>query len=248
MYFIFKHSGIILIYIVFSFFITIGYELGINYKQIKENNQNSFEYTDKSDATSTMSNTKFDIIRSNKCNSYIITLEENIIIDIKKKLNLFIKTYKNDKNSFEIEYENINSIINNNYNKMSTSFLQHSNFYSDDIDFINKKIKTIYNYYVKYFFIYIIFMIILILVSLIYIKQKKDDVQEYNGKWRYTCSLTKMNLVMNSLEFFLLLYLLLKSLRMWNYIFIFKFYKNIGYSLFIWITLGPLINVILHYY
>jgi len=244
----FKHIGIILIYSLFLFYISIGKVLGINYKKVKETNFESFQRYNGNNINSTFpvdNETKNDSsMKDSLKESVVTTLEEELINDIKKKLNIYNKLYKRNNSSFEID--NFSSVSINNYNTKSRKSEKPNSFYDNDYNSINSKIVKIYNCYVEYLIIFIIFIIIWVTMILINFKSEDKYIQQYDGKWRYNCPLSNANSIMDMIEFFLLIYLILKSKNLWNYIFIFKFLKRIIYSLLIWVTLGPIVNVSLY--
>eukprot|EP00833_Pecoramyces_ruminatium_P016426 jgi/Orpsp1_1/1190458/evm.model.d7180000079107.1 len=107
---------------------------------------------------------------------------------------------------------------------------------------INNGILYIHTLYVEFTCLYIGICIIFLVTVIIYSKSETDYTQEFDGKWRYKCSLSEFDLVMNLIEFLIFLYLLSSSIKIWNYNYIFKCIKYIGFSIPIGITFGPLMN------
>ncbi|ORX76881.1 hypothetical protein BCR32DRAFT_270995 [Anaeromyces robustus] len=119
--------------------------------------------------------------------------------------------------------------------------------HDNEIDVINKRIKNILSSYIESIIILIIAYVIIVMDILLNFSKKKEVTQELSGKWHYECPLIRINLILSSIEFIFILYLLVLVMKTWNYIYIFKHIKYIGYSLFVWITIGPVINLISYF-
>lgn len=146
--------------------------------------------------------------------------------------------------------KNSNSTHSSN-NKLSKSLTVSTfSLFTDDkkLNSMNTKIEYIHLVHIESVLIYILTYIIMIIVVLLYIPKsnsiENNYIQEFDGKWRYKCSLEYINSIMNAVELTLIIYLLLKVFKTWNYICVFKCLKYIGLSSLIWVTLGPLVNVI----
>jgi len=82
------------------------------------------------------------------------------------------------------------------------------------------------------------------MLSIFSYKNNKEYIHEYNGKWRYQCPLENYDMVADLIEFILLLYLMLLVVKIWNYTYIFKCTRFIGYFTILWVSIGPLINIL----
>eukprot|EP00833_Pecoramyces_ruminatium_P000462 jgi/Orpsp1_1/1174494/evm.model.c7180000050324.1 len=143
--------------------------------------------------------------------------------------------------------KNSNSTHSSN-NKLSKSLTVSTfSLFTDDkkLNSMNTKIEYIHLVHIESVLIYILTYIIMIIVVLLYIPKsnsiENNYIQEFDGKWRYKCSLEYINSIMNAVELTLIIYLLLKVFKTWNYICVFKCLKYIGLSSLIWVTLGPLL-------
>lgn len=218
--YLFKHCGILLLFEIIALYISSAYRLGITNEESGILNLEIFKDS--------------KIISSNYLESE--SLDQNEMLNIEKKLNEIQEKNRisiisqNEKNS------NISKIT---MNKSKT--ISESQYYTQ----LNKNILFLHTLYTELISIYIIFIIIFISLILFYSKKNNVDIQEKNGKWRYQCPLDKLDLALNIIEFILIIYITRISIITWNYIYVFKCTKNINYSIIIFITLGPLINVIL---
>lgn len=156
----------------------------------------------------------------------INSLNEKILLKIEKELNQINKI--NKKKDLEINKLNKKDSL---YNSTLT------------LNRMNKKVENIHSLYIELIVLYFVFFIGFISLSIIYSFKQDDEIQELNGKWRYHCPLESINSFITLVELILILYLLSKILKVWNYMFVFKILKNIGYSVIIWTTLGPITNV-----
>ncbi|OUM68103.1 hypothetical protein PIROE2DRAFT_4238 [Piromyces sp. E2] len=149
--FIFKHFGIFIIITVAYLYVTVGYELGLNYDQLIK--LNGIEIDNKHQVT-TLS--YVDEKKNDKNISYV-TVEEQLLFNIEKRLCLFNKVYCNNSKS---NNNNVNNYIHNyNYNNnnecivideiFSKYSLQLYNNYDDkDINVINSRIMNTYSLYI----------------------------------------------------------------------------------------------------
>ncbi|OUM60768.1 hypothetical protein PIROE2DRAFT_13406 [Piromyces sp. E2] len=112
---------------------------------------------------------------------------------------------------------------------------------------LNKIIVYIHSFLVEVICIYVIILIILVSVTVGYHFKEGKTIQEEDKKWRYDCPLIKFDLILNLIEFFLLIYLNIGVIKVWNFIFVFRCVKYIRYSTIVWITIGPLANVYIIY-
>ncbi|OUM68105.1 hypothetical protein PIROE2DRAFT_4240 [Piromyces sp. E2] len=216
---IFKHLGVFTIAIIYAIYLCTEGELGMNYFHVVEKTLTSL-HQEESAAKYDNVNEKQKHKSSEKSS---MSLEEIILRDTEKRLNLFNSTYnkppsyntmdstklrkgKNDRISF-YKHE---SIINKNN---ETHF---NSVHDNDLYIINKKTNAN--------------------------NDSTDNFREDSGKFRYSCPLETFNLLLNGIEMAFIIILILKVLKVWSYVYVFKHIKYLGYSLLIWITLGPLIE------
>ncbi|ORX55894.1 hypothetical protein BCR36DRAFT_281182 [Piromyces finnis] len=234
---IFKHSGVILMYLILNIYISTGDVLGIDYEQIKKDNIHLSEsqFSEKHQKYSDLSKSL-----ASKFEKYEMTLEEKILYRIERELKIFNDISRKIFNS----NSGISSYSNDSFSS-STSNLA-TELYNTYTDILNKKTVTLYTLNIEFILIYIV-ILSFILITLIMKNNSKyggdNFIQDKNGKWVYECPLYKLNFVMNIIEFFYVIYTLVKVKKVRNYVFIFKSLKNIGYSIIILVTLGPLSNV-----
>jgi len=196
LYFILRHSGILLAYVISLLYISSGYKIGMDYRQMGKLNYSFF-----------------------KSGNSTINFEDNTKKDINNKLN---------KNS---PIKQSNSSINSN----STESKEKDKFY--------KNLLNLNSLYIELTFLYIFLVVALIILS-IFLVDNNTYIHEYSGKWRYQCPLEKFDMIANMTEFVAILYMIFLVIKIWNFTFIFKCVKYIGYSTIIWLSIGPLVNVI----
>eukprot|EP00833_Pecoramyces_ruminatium_P018420 jgi/Orpsp1_1/1192452/evm.model.d7180000093395.1 len=183
-----------------------------------------------------------------ECDGSIISTkaDQNFV----NKLNKEMKESKNNVNASNkfISSASVNSSKNNvsKTNSIYSKLILFNDIKDDeskDTSGLNKCIEIIYSLNIEFSVICIISIIIYIMVVIFLKYSKKDNlIQEYDGRWRYQCPLEHADLVANLIELLLLLFLIIKVIKIWVYIFVFKCVKYIGYSSIIWISIGPLAN------
>ncbi|OUM60765.1 hypothetical protein PIROE2DRAFT_13403 [Piromyces sp. E2] len=230
--FIFKHCGIVLIYYQFLIYVSTGYELGINI--------NDFDIIDKipiqnqkvlNRISKFLNGIKGEQIQDDLQEEKTVIFGETIINNIENELNRF-----NDERSTQKE------------NKINTSKFILLNIENDnphDLIKLNKCIKIIHSLHMELISIIIISILLIIGIVIYNSKNEIEYIQEYNGKWRYECPLDHYNIILNLTEAIIILYLIVISLKVLNYVYIFKCVKYIGYSSLLWIATGPLTSVII---
>jgi len=108
----------------------------------------------------------------------------------------------------------------------------------------NKNLNYVHSLYVELTALYIFVIISLIVISIFYYDKNKEYIHEYDGKWRYKCPLEKFDMIACIIEFMSLIYMIVLVIKVWNYTYIFKCIKYISYSAILWLSIGPLVNVI----
>lgn len=215
--FFLKHCGILLIIIIYFLFISTGNKLGISHEKIEKINLNIFQYQSENSIDN-------DISKENN-------IYPQLNINIEKELNI-----NNSMNITNNNTKNKKSYSDNNINTKE-------NINDTTIKILNKGIFYIHSIHIEIIFIYIFVVFTLIFMIYYYSKQKNKFIQEYNKKWRYQCPLIKLDLAMCVIELLFINYILYLVIKIWNYTFIFKCIKYIGYSIIIWVIIGPLFNV-----
>jgi len=216
--FIFGHSGILLIYIIILIYIITGYELGLSYKEIEKLNIIPFQSSSQNDLDT----------ENNK--SLSSTLNEALLLNIEKQLNQ-LEVISNEIKLGNTTKEKSKTSLNSKYTSTFT------------INKLNKKVEFIHSLYLELITIYIIAIISFIIITIFYKFKYLEDIQEINGKWRYTCPLNSFNFILNLIEFILIIIILFKAIKLMNYTYIFKFAKYAVYIVLMWAILGPLVNV-----
>ncbi|ORX79566.1 hypothetical protein BCR32DRAFT_269397 [Anaeromyces robustus] len=258
-YFFLYHSGTLLIYIIFLTYVSTGYELGINYKEFEITNilQNK-------KAIKRISRFILNKKEEETINDSAETLDEKLIINIEKELNKIESFYNNNRNSqyyygTSKNYKEDEEIDNYKYYSLisspvktdcssKTCLLNKMDSKKDDILRLNKSIKKIHSLFMEITVMYIIVLIFIVFV-IIYnsFNENKEIQQNFDGKWRYNCPLDRFNIIMDLIEFFALINLLCKVLKIWNFSYVFKCVKYIGFASMIWFTNGPLVYLISYF-
>lgn len=189
-------------------------------------------------------------------------------INIVMGMKLGIKIENEKKFTFSddiksINYENINSneniysnTITNSVN-LNKSFIENiqndirkDSVWSSEIsEKLTKKIKNVHSLFIKTLLLYIFFiLLIVILIINQFYKQKSNNnnniiIQSSNGNWFYKCELENYDLILNSLYLIFLIIILIIGKCVMKYDYIFKSIHYIIYSLYILISIGPIINV-----
>lgn len=108
---------------------------------------------------------------------------------------------------------------------------------------VNKNILFVHSTLIEIIFIYIVLTMNFLIVIIIFSKKEIDEFQDIDGHWRYSCPLISLDLIMNLIELILISFMILLFLKQYNHTLTFKCVKYIGYSGFVWITTGPVVNV-----
>ena len=230
--FILKHNSFMLIYIPFLIYISMGFRLGMHRFELNRLNLSIFQsnnqvYTNENyfadNKSVPISENNFQIKKTNNCNN--------------EQLGNTVKDLNSES------FEALNNDIKNNILNGNKSIDNSGNV--NVILKLSKDISFIHSLHMEFAIIYIITNLIFVLSIIFYSFKHTGQIQEYNGKWRYQCPLYTFDNVMYILEILMVIYLLIKSLKVWNYTYIFKCLRNIGYSTVVWLSLGPLMNVIM---
>ncbi|OUM58116.1 hypothetical protein PIROE2DRAFT_16697 [Piromyces sp. E2] len=221
--FVLKHSGILLIYIIFLIYLYTGYQLGFNIKELDRLNLTIFQSSKIEESPKSVNE-----LSSKKSNSNS-TLKESVILNLEQELNNM----------------NIDNIMNQELvNGVTKFFVQpKKNNEINILNKLNKSISFVHSLYTEIFLLYIVLNGVFTFIVIYYSKKEDSYGQEFNGKWRYKCPIYNFDVVMDIIEILLVFYLLVISLTVYNYIYIFKCIKYIGYSTIVWVILGPLANV-----
>jgi len=219
-----RHYGNILIYFVFLCCITSGNKLGISTKEMIRLNPLMFENSKKvkiykSDITS-------NINSNNNINS--IFLSESILKDIEKELNNF---------------ENYNS------NKKTLKSINTDKKMEEDTKkILNKNILYIHNLYIELIALHFIWISV-ITFTIIYLSRVPENYyKDYSNKWYYDCPLNQADIVLILIETFGMIYLISLICKTYDHIYVFKCLKYFSHSTIIWITFGPILEVIFFFF
>lgn len=172
----------------------------------------------------------------------LLTIEEQKNVSAQSSTDL--QTYKNIKDA-QSKNNYINRFIKRDEDKELSSYELRKNENMYKLYIQSKKIKSLYR---ELFIILILFVITNIVVTIIYTKNKGnyDDYLKQNfsnGKWSYICPLEKFDLIINIIEFLLIIILVRHSFKLWTLTGIFKNTLHMSYTVILWIVIGPLANV-----
>ncbi|OUM70113.1 hypothetical protein PIROE2DRAFT_1794, partial [Piromyces sp. E2] len=113
-----------------------------------------------------------------------------------------------------------------------------------------KCIRNAHSIFIEVLFVYPLYVISLTIVTLWYkIKDNNNSIdddhfiQSDNGQWFYQCDLVDNDIIYYLLELILLIFILIKGIKILNYECVFKCTKYIIYSVIVDIALGPIVNV-----
>jgi len=256
MNFYLKHGGILIIYSILLVYIYTGYRLGMDFKEINTLNLDIF----KTNSLETKDEQNLEIIKKQR----MTQIKKTIMINIEQELMsmdnynaLDLLNSQNNLMNFEKELNYWCNKANNNFNNNSDdgeddknkkrSSNDNKSFSNDDIQQVfkklNKSISYVHSLYLEIIILYFICCITILLLIIFNSLKEKEYIQEYNGKWKYQCPLIHYDIIADLTESLLMLYIIILATSIWNYTFIFKCIKYIGYSSITWFTLGPLVNV-----
>ncbi|ORX67007.1 hypothetical protein BCR32DRAFT_250453 [Anaeromyces robustus] len=213
---IFRHMGIILIYIVFILFISCGNEFGMTLTEVSILN-------DLPDLNS--------VITEDSVNEETIKISSKICSKIRDE---YVKAQYSELGSSDSL-----SVASN---KLPISDKISRNRHLNKK--LNKSIEYIHSLCIEITLIFIIITTLNIMVVIKDSNNERKELQGFDGKWYYKCPLNEVDLPLNVVEFLGVIYLMIKAKKIWNFTFIFKCTKYIGYATSIWIFLGPLINLL----
>jgi len=229
--FVLRHSGILLTYVISLIYVSSGFKIGMNYKKTERLNLPIFKYD---------SNNNIKIYEgSNDQIKPSVTCNREALLNIERELNKMDNVFNNSSNSNNGSKNNSNS-----YLKQSNTSINSSYDEKKEKNILNKSLAYIQSLIIELTFFYILTVIFLIMLSIFSYKNNKEYIHEYNGKWRYQCPLENYDMVADLIEFILLLYLMLLVVKIWNYTYIFKCTRFIGYFTILWVSIGPLINIL----
>ncbi|ORX56013.1 hypothetical protein BCR36DRAFT_175699 [Piromyces finnis] len=227
LYFLFKHIGIFTILCIFYIYVIMGSKLGIVNKQ----------------------DNKYLLVSSN------ISLEKN------KPYNVNANNYSyndhNDNNNNNDNIEEINQQIEIKLSmiKSSNSNLKKSKSSIDkknENKILKRNIKQVHSLIYEILFIYPIYIasIITVIIFKYFKNENYNDAninyfnQNNDGYWSYQCPLNKSDFVYNLISLLLLIVVLSNGKTIINYECIFKCTRYITYSTYVFVVLGPLINIV----
>ena len=235
-YFFFKHAGTSLIIAVFLLMIVLNYELGIGQKRNEYNNgilkfdmgKEDNEYVSEPNICVTNNDIQ------NTIKSALMEDKENEQKEDQTKTTTGIYSPVADNNRKSINLKRIISDIN--FRKDNSLGENNGNSF--------KKIKRLSSRIIEIILLSHIYIITLIVFIIIKKEGEKVIYQDLNGMWYHYYSLEKENLIFNSFELTILIYIFVKSNHINEFECIFRYIKKIFYSVIIGATLGPLVNVI----
>jgi len=227
---LFKHSGVLLVYMISIIYTLTGCELGVKREELHL-------YLNSSTSSGSTNNQNSDVEQLSHKNPVITTLiNEKEIMNIENQLN------QNPEDNLMVH-----SLTKGKYKYSKVTLFKKKNDDKKDIKNLNKLVSNIHSFYTEIISLYILFLIVFISsIGYYEIKTRNHNsnyIQEYDGKWRYECPLSNLDFIFNLSEFALLIYLMAKIIKVYNFVYIFSCLKNILYISIIWITFGPLINV-----
>jgi len=181
---------------------------------------------------------------TNKSFKFNIDKLDNIsksnIID--EKDNSMVNSLKYDTGIINGSYDLLKVKIENIPGNLSKSSIEFN-------ENLIKKMKTMKHLFFESIICYTVNIIILILIIIKNLNNNNiKEIQNKKGQWSYSCILEKYDLIYSIIEFFVLLYILIRSNHLLKYDNIFGYVVYCTYSTIFGLLLGPLINVRLHYY
>ncbi|ORX56015.1 hypothetical protein BCR36DRAFT_280564 [Piromyces finnis] len=175
----------------------------------------------------------------------------------------YMNSNNNTKNILELESLYSDNISINKENNKNIEIMLNRNGYLDSYNnrisnLKNKKennvniisrIANIHSIYIKILIIYPLYVISIFFFVFYYMiyNNKNDDVtivQNKDGYWNYKCNLEKTDFTYNIIHFIIIILLINSINKTIYYEWIFKITSYIVFSLYIAISIGPLINVI----
>jgi len=243
-----KNTGNFLIYLVFLIYLFTSQRLGLNHNDMDRLKLNAFQSNEKSNVKYTecinnsqngmyvkninIENNNSNNYLNNNKNSKIESFSETIMNSIENALNNYNKNDDNEEKTLE----------NKTTSRFSINTKKATNF--DILKQLNKNVSSVHSFYTEVIYLFIIINIINIMLIALYARKTDKYLQvEYNNYWRYECPLNHIDVIANLITFTCIIYLLVIILKIWNYVYIFKFVRYISYSTFLWIVLGPITNV-----
>lgn len=220
---LFNHCGIFLIYMILINYVLTGCELGIENNDIdKLHLIRKCEVTviNDSNIRQNQNETKSNNVNMKRAT---VSLDVNLLMKIEKQLN----------NGNDILTSNSKSSLLNNNNSMNKT----------DIRKLNKNISYVHSLNTELIVIYLFLFFMLTILIIYHGTETSELTQQLNGKWRYKSTLDTTNKIAYFIQFALIIYLVVKVIKVWNFLYIFTFLKYIGYASIIWVSTGPLINV-----
>jgi len=222
-YFIIKHIGLSIIFVVLHIYLILNLKLGIK----RNKKQFSFigQYNDSSYFESEAPNTNNNI---NESQNFVKNNNKAIIKGNKSLLSL--RSYRKESKD----------------NATSTSLIDEDNIH------FGKKIKRIHSTIMEILFLHFIFIVVIFMFIIFYWKKNKNNednniYHSKNGEFIYKCPLGQADLVMNFLYFLLIIFLYITGKSVIKYECIFKYIQYIVYSTYSLIVVGPIVNVNLKY-
>jgi len=235
--FIFKHGGLILFYIICIVYISTNIELGLDITIQNTIRMRQFKYI--SSTTSTKLSNDINsgnnmVIKSNATN---VTANTN---------------YTNSSAKDEISVNSIDAAERKMRESLASggsksTIIDEEKEKEDNYEAVvrlDKNIAVVHSLNFEFIFIYVLIFILFAVVIVVFKGRDNNKyLQDYDKRWRYECPLNQFNMALNMTELLLIIYLMTKVKKIWNYTLVFKYTRNISYMTVIWIALGPFVNV-----
>jgi len=226
--FIFKNIGIFTIFTIYLSYVILAMNLGLD-----KNSKNIKLFLVNSQASST-----------ENINEKTVTSGSQLSIN---SLNSKHNNNNNNNNKIKENNQNIEIILNQNnfietYNKNN---LKSKNKKKEKL---LERINEIHSTFVKVIFIYPLYVFSTLFFVIYYYINKSNIsdnniIQNSDGYWNYKCDLEMIDFTNDIIHFILVIILFINYNKIVNYECIFKIIKYIYYSMFIVLTMGPIINV-----
>lgn len=243
--FIFKHCGIILLFLILFVFIATNIELGLDVTIQNAIKMRQFKYI------SSINSNKIGKDTNSGNNIVIKSNESSLDSNTKIKNKTNTNSNSNDEsfmNSIDVLEKKMRESLASGGNKPTSVDEEKESNYKAIVR-LNKNIAVVHSLNFEFIFLYIFICILFAVVVIIFkVKDNNEYLQDFDKRWRYECPLNKFNMAINLIEFLLIIYLVTMNSKIWNYTLVFKYTRNISYMSVIWMALGPFINVKFSFY
>eukprot|EP00833_Pecoramyces_ruminatium_P011725 jgi/Orpsp1_1/1185757/evm.model.c7180000095105.1 len=166
---IFKHSGCLLIYIIFLISVFTGNKLGIYRRDLRRGSLEIFKDSERYTNEDDNNNNEF----KNNVSAFSVT-------------ESMLKNIDNELNNIDNKKDNLDDNI-------SKSSLETRMTEDENKKQLNRNISYVHSLYSEIIFVSFVGFIIIIFIIILFSRKELDYVKEINNKWRYKCPLEQTN-------------------------------------------------------